>query len=258
MNTADQKFIDEALSIIEKGQNAGITLRLLGSIAYRVHCPSQTHLFEVVKRALTDIDFVAYSAEKERIVKFFDSLGYEMDEGVRLMTEGDRFFYRSPVSGLGIDVFFDKLDYCHPIHFRNRLHKDSPTIPLTDLVLEKMQIVQINEKDLKDLMVLLLEHRLGSEDEKEVVNVEYICNLLKNDWGFCYTLTQNLGQVERYLARCNGLTAEDQEDVRGKLNTLRESIEQTPKTLKWKMRASVGTKAKWYHEVEEKGGIDMR
>jgi hypothetical protein len=42
----------------------------------------------------------------------------------------------------------------HVVKFQNRLHVDSPTIPLAELALEKLQIVHLNEKDVKDMLML--------------------------------------------------------------------------------------------------------
>ena len=67
-----------------------------------------------------------------------------------MASEGSRHIYLHPETNLNIDVFSDELFFCHRIPFLGRLTLDSPTICTTDLLLEKMQIVEINLKDFKD------------------------------------------------------------------------------------------------------------
>ncbi len=89
------------------------------------------------------------------------SLGYTDNREVFIVSEGERSIFDKPEAGLHVDVFYEKLDFCHAIYWKDRLETDSPTIPLAELLLEKMQIVQINEKDVIDTIMLLLEHPLG-------------------------------------------------------------------------------------------------
>ena len=125
---------------------------------------------------------------------------------------------------------------------------DSPTITLADFLLEKMQIVQLNDKDKIDTVVLLREHEIGDVD-KETINAQYISKLLAKDWGFYYTVTTNLGKIKEYAQ--SSMTEEDSRDVAAKADQLVQRIENEPKTTGWKMRARVGPKKKWYKDVEE-------
>jgi hypothetical protein len=149
-----------------------------------------------------------------------------------------------------VDVFFDKLSFCHTIDFRNRLELDSPTLPLADLFLGKMQIATINEKDLKDVVVLLAEHEIG-DAEKDTVNGKYIAKLLAADWGFWYTVTTNLKRLGSYVENDKRVSHEVQETVKNRIDALLSRLKGEPKTTGWKLRAKIGTKKKWYNEVEE-------
>jgi hypothetical protein len=149
-----------------------------------------------------------------------------------------------------VDVFFDQLNFCHPIPLRDRLSLDYPTITPTDLLLEKMQIVEINPKDIKDSIVLLLEHPLDARGG-DAVDGGYIAELLAGDWGFYYTVTQNLARLRREVSEA-ALTEPQAKLVRDRIDELAELIERQPKTRKWKVRARVGPRVKWYQEVAEK------
>ncbi len=113
-----------------------------------------------------------------------------------------------------------------------------------------MQIVQINEKDLKDTTVLLLEHDIGNGDN-DIINADYVAKILASEWGFYYTVTVNLGKVKDYVERYTSLGQDDRALVKGRIDKLLESFNRAPKSMSWKMRAKVGPKKKWYRDVEE-------
>lgn len=97
-----------------------------------------------------------------------------------------------------MDVFLDRLNMCHIIDFKNRLEVESETIPLAEMLLEKMQIVNPAEKDFIDTILLLREHSVGNVDF-ETINITRIANILSRDWGFYYTATKNLKELLMYL-----------------------------------------------------------
>ena len=154
-------------------------------------------------------------------------------------------------NGLHVDVFLDKLEMNHDIPFENRLDLDQLTIPLADMLLEKMQIVQITEKDYIDTMMLLREHSIDENGTSETIDAAYIAKLLSKDWGFYYTVTMNLVNVQNRLPQYNDLSEEDREDITGKTRALIKRIEDEPKPVSWKLRSRVGPKSKWYRVVED-------
>ncbi|MBA2311796.1 MAG: hypothetical protein H0V97_03240 [Actinobacteria bacterium] len=254
MTVENEHFVAEALRVVEEADGQGIRLRILGSLAYRLHCPENIELFAKMERGLTDIDFAAERKQAREIRALISSKGYVEDAKLTMATEGGRYYFEHPETGLGIDVFMDELYFCHPIPFKQRLHLDKPTIPLADLVLEKMQIVEINLKDVKDTLVLLLEHDVGGgEHGKETVDGEYIAGLLSNDWGFYYTVTQNLQKVENFIPEFDVIPKHQGETISKRIAQLVEAIESAPKTAKWKLRARIGRRRRWYQEVNEKG-----
>ncbi len=99
-----------------------------------------------------------------------------------------------------IDVFFDKLDYCHEIDYAGRLELDPWSVSLADILLQKLQIWEINDKDLKDIEYLFTVADFGEDDTKKV-NVKYISERLADDWGFWYTAATNLDQGQGALRR---------------------------------------------------------
>jgi hypothetical protein len=241
------------LEALEQPENKAIVLRLIGALAFRTHCPKYGYFQEALGRVFTDIDFAGYSKHYKDIARFLTELGYEEDKMVTRLFGDFRLVFHEEKFGRHIDVFLDKLDFCHVLPLKGRLEVDKPTIPLAELVVEKMQIVQINEKDVIDTIMLFREHRVGDKD-KEMINGKLIAQLTSDDWGLWRTLTGNLDLTESKLAGYPQLTEDDRRVVKENIQELRTWIDSAPKTLKWRSRAVIGEKKKWYKDVEELEG----
>ncbi len=245
------KFEDEAIRIINMAKDNGIMLRMLGALAFHYHCPRFGYIQESLGRKYTDIDFAAYVKDGARIKEIFAKLGYNGNEQVNTYYGDSRLVFDNPKNLIHIDIFFQKLDFCHPIPWVGRLEEDSPTIPLPELLLEKMQIVEINEKDIIDTSMLLLEHDLGVQHEREVICLERIAELCGNDWGLWRTVTMNLGKVLVISSNYDQLDKEKRGIIKEKIDFLLSYLSTCKKSTKWKMRSVIGDRVKWYKEVEE-------
>lgn len=240
----------EAERIIVEGKKHDIDLRLLGALAFQFHCPKQAYLTRKLGRVLSDIDFAAYGKQRLEVNKMMRELGYTDQSMVTAFFGHMRMVWDNKSNGMHVDVFFDKLEMNHVIPFANRLEIDEWTIPLADMLLEKMQIVHINEKDVIDTIMLLREHPIG-EKNPETIDARHVAAILSSDWGFYYTVMENLKIIQNRLPSFGDLSEEDRADISGKIQTLLKIIEDEPKTTAWKLRARVGTKKKWYREVED-------
>lgn len=250
-------LVQVAKGIVDQAEDAGIPMRILGACAFRIHCKNFNHLFEDLARPITDIDFVSLRNYSNKVLDFFQKLGYVPNQRVIGFYGRRRHIYYAPNNSLQIDVFMDGLEMCHTVDLRSRLLIDRPTIPLADLLLEKLQIVKINEKDLKDMMVLLREHEV-SNSEGEAINSSYIAKLLTDDWGFYYTSMMNLDKLKSYANSFSKLSEPDRADVLDKVSTLQTSLQNTQKSIKWKLRAKIGTSKIWYHEIEDLHGNSVQ
>ncbi|MEM2863692.1 MAG: hypothetical protein QXR65_00290 [Candidatus Bathyarchaeia archaeon] len=261
----DETFISEALRIVEAAERRGVTLRILGALAIRLHSGEHSKLHISLERlgtdrSFTDIDLIAYGKERHKVRALMeDDLGFQISPQTLLMHGKERLIYWHPEGLYRVDVFFDKLRFSHDIDFgdnpkNGRLAMDYPTIPLAELLLEKLQIHDITEKDIKDVIVLLRAHRLSEEDEEEALNMEYISRVLADDWGFWYDAVQNLRKVgeslERYLEK-GIISEEDARDVSSKVEKLLHHIDAKPKTSRWMKRMREGSDKKWWRDVEE-------
>lgn len=245
-----ERFERELKRILTASSEAGLVLRVIGSLAFQLRCPTYGYLQEAMGRAYTDIDFAAYGSQASRIQDLMASLGYVENREVYMLSGGSRSIFDDHNTGLYVDVFYDRLDFCHVIHWEGRLEVDSLTIPLAELLLEKMQIVEINEKDVIDTIMLLLEHPLRRNDD-EAINIARVANLCADDWGLWRTTTENLQKV-RLLARdYPQLSSDEKTQVAEKVNKALQHIDDEPKPLAWRLRARVGDRVKWYKEVDE-------
>jgi len=244
------KFENELKRILKASDEAGVILRVIGSLAFQMHCPKYGYLQQAMGRAYTDIDFAAYGKQTATIRGLFDQLGYSENKEVFIVSEGDRAIYDRRESGLHVDIFYEKLDFCHVIHWDGRLEVDAPSIPLAELLLEKMQIVQINEKDVIDTIMLLLEHPLGDSDQ-ETIHIGRVAQLCANDWGLWRTTTMNLQKVRSLAPGYEQLTKDEKGKMERQVDAALQRIEAEPKSMGWRLRARVGDRVKWYKDVDE-------
>jgi len=239
------------LDVLALEDNKHVIMRLIGALAFRTQCPKFGYIQDRLERKFTDIDFASYPRFNRDIRRILTALGYEEDKQVTQLFGDRRMLYHDPVFGRHIDIFYNNLDFCHVLNFVGRLEAQELTLPLAELLLEKMQIVQINEKDLIDTVMLLREHPVGDIDEGSI-NARVIARTLGTDWGFWRTVTGNLHlldeKLEEYKER---LEHEDRDVVHGRIHELLERIEREPKSVRWKARARIGERIKWYKDVEE-------
>ena len=245
-----QRFENELKRILDASAAAGLTLRVIGSLAFQMHSPQFGYLQAAMGRAYTDIDFAAYKKQSKEIKVLMAGLGYSEDQEVFIVSEGDRSIFSNPKIGLYVDVFYEKLDFCHLISWTGRLEADSPTIPLAEMLLEKMQIVKINEKDVIDTIMLLLEHPLGDHD-KETINIALIAQLCAKDWGLWRTTTMNLDKVRQLAQHYPQLTDQQKQHVVNQVNATLARIDSEYKSMAWRLRARVGDRVKWNKDVDE-------
>ncbi|MEW5988430.1 MAG: hypothetical protein AB1791_17510 [Chloroflexota bacterium] len=244
------KFENEVRRIVAAANQKGVTLRLLGSLAFQFHCPQYGRLQALMGRAYTDIDLAGYGRQAKEARDVLLDLDYMEDREIFVVTEGQRAIFHHPHNQLHVDVFYNQLDFCHVIRWDGRLEVDSPTIPLAELLLEKMQIVQLNEKDVIDTIMLLLEHPLGDGDQ-ETINLPRIANLCAADWGLWRTTTMNLDKVKQLAQGYSQLAADQKAHVTSQVDTTLARLAAEPKPLAWRLRHRLGDRLKWYKEVDE-------
>ena len=251
-------FLDEGKRLVEEASKRSMPLRLLGGVAIRLHCSEYLDFAKKLVRLgpgqqeYTDLDFMSLTKYRKNEMKdFFAAMQYDKRPATMSSAATQRQIYFHPKGWFYVDVFFDKLLAAnHPLDFRGRLELDSPTVTPTDLLLEKVQIVFPDQKDVKDMMLLLHSHDISLEEEKNRINAGFIATLLASDWGFWYTVTTNLKGLKQWASEAENLTEAEKQDLASKIDKLKETIDNKPKSTGWKMRSVMGTKKQWYNPVE--------
>lgn len=242
-------FLSEGKRIVEAAQQQGITLRVMGPLALHYYFPDNIDLYAKLERLgdryFTDIDFAAYAKQRKGMSKFFDTMGYEPDMHTLASSGDTRHIYFGGAVPM-IDVFLDKLDYCHEVNYVGRLDLDQWSVSLADILLQKLQIWEINDKDLKDMEYLFTVADFGEDDDKKV-NVGFIARRLADDWGFWYTATTNLDRVKEHVHGVAALSDEQKANIVNVADQVRARIDQEPKSRKWEKRAKKGASKIWYN-----------
>ena len=241
-----REFDSEAKRILEEAEAKKLVLRLFGGVSFMLRCPSSGRAS--LKRDYLDLDFMGYSKQSREISRLFKDLGYVPREMFNARMGYQRLIFNDLEHHRRVDIFLDVFEMCHKFNFKKRLEVDRYTLPLADMLATKLQIIQINEKDRKDLLSLFTDHDLGPTDG-EAINSPYIARLCSDDWGIYKTFTVNLDNL---LSSLSGREmAPDQEELlRSRIGRLRNEIELAPKSLSWKLRARVGDKVRWYELPE--------
>lgn len=240
----------EASELVGLATSRGVVLRLAGSTGIRLHCAPAAEAMDALERPAKDIDVICASGDRKEIRALFEERGYQVDREMLVATEGTRYAFSRP-DGIVIDLFVDRLEFCHTIELRDRLDRHVQTIPIEELLLQKLQIVELMPSDVVDTAALLATHALGEGDDPEAIDRGYIAGLLARDWGFHETVTRNLAKLDERVARgdVGGLSDEQASAVRERASGLLETVTSAPKTLAWKLRAKVGKRAQWWEDV---------
>ena len=233
--------VAEAREIFKAAESRGVPLRLAGGVAVALLCPSA--LDESLRRSYQDLDFVTIRRRKRDVELFFTSLGYAPD-GMLNSLHGDTRLFFIHETRSRVDVFVNAIIGCHHLELRNRIDAFTPTIPPADLLLSKLQIMDTNEKDLKDAVSLLTDLPLV-EGNDQGIDVGYLAKLCSNDWGLWRTTTLVAERVRNFA------DAEGRAIVVSRIDEISDAIEQAPKTRRWRLRASVGERVRWYETPEE-------
>lgn len=248
-------ILREADQLLAESARRGLAVKLAGSAGVLRHCPRcYDGVTALGRESPQDLDFFAYRKQQSQLARMFADLGYQADPSVAFSQEYgiDRLIYLGQAAAVKIDVFLDALRMSHTIEFKGRLNGLGQTAPAAELLLAKLQIHEITEKDVKDIAALLAAHPLGKagtgDADGDDLGGGRVVSLMGRDWGLCRTVLANLAITRELLAAWAAaagiaVTASEQADI------LRQRIEKAPKSLRWKARAKIGDRVRWYDEV---------
>jgi hypothetical protein len=244
--------LPEAMMLVRSASEAGYQIKILGGLGVRVLCPD----FPPRQRAGQDIDLACLGKTRRKVADHLEQAGCQPDKRFNNLN-GDRQMYFMAPSGRPIDVMVDRLSMCHTLDFRHSFDSASPTLDPADLLLSKLQIVELNAKDAHDIFHLLSGVRVGSDASavaRPFIDPDRFGSVLSGDWGWWRTVTGSLNKLPGLLSEQPGLAPPyPKYDPLTQAKQLLEIAETVPKGLKWKTRARVGDRVRWYELPEEVG-----
>ena len=239
--------LPEAMALVRSASEAGYQLKILGGLGVRVLCPD----FPPRMRAGQDMDLACLGKTRRKVADHLEQAGCIPDKRFNNLN-GDRQMYFNAPSGRPVDVMVDRLSMCHTLDFRSSFGSVSQSLDPADLLLSKLQIVELNAKDAHDIFHLLSGLRVGRDTARPAIDPDRFGAVLAADWGWWRTVTGNLAKLGDLLYSQPHLAPPyPRFDVLTQAKQLQEVADTVPKGLKWKLRAGVGDRVRWYELPEE-------
>jgi hypothetical protein len=236
--------IAEAERVATAAKKKGVNVKLLGGAGIHLHSPSARK--PPLKRKYGDLDYAIPKKDRKGTLELFPALGYQANERFNLMNGDRRLYFYDAANGRQVDVFVDIFKMSHVIDLRDRLGHEGPCASPSDLLLSKLQIYEVNRKDLIDVIALLLDHEIAEGDD-DAIDPRYLARLACDDWGLCRTVELNISKL---LATLDEVDV-DRDLARSRIEKLWSAIDSSPKPLRWRLRAQVGDRLQWYELPEE-------
>jgi hypothetical protein len=238
-------LVAEGRRLVEEASAAGVAVRLFGGVAVWLRSTPATRA--ALGRDYEDIDLVAHRRASREVRELLEQAGYEPQRMFNATHGATRLLFHAREGEHHVDVFLDDFRMSHELDLGARLEAESPTLPAAELLLAKLQVAEINRKDLTDAAMLLADHEPGDRDAPGRLNVAHVCEVCAADWGLYTTITDN-------LARLRELADElpiDGATLTARIDALAAALEDAPKTGRWRMRARIGRRKRWYETPEE-------
>jgi putative nucleotidyltransferase-like protein len=237
----------EAIRVVEAARDEGFPIRILGGVAIAIL--ARKALPEALRRSYADIDVAVRGEDGGRARSLLMGLGYEADRGFNSLHGSKRLLFYDLANARRLDIFVGVFKMCHELDLGDRLEMVPFTLTPADLLLTKLQIVELNQKDLMDLMALLHVCEVGDRPQADTIDIPRLALVTGGDWGWHTTVADNLERVATAAAEL--LIDDDAARVRRRVEAIRQEIERAPKSLGWRVRARLGRRLQWYELPEE-------
>ena len=250
MTSPQADVLEEGARVVRVAEEAGVAVRLLGGAAICLRAGERLHA--ALRRTPVDIDIISAAGVGPVLTTALTAAGYRADEAFNQLEGYRRLLFYDDVNGRQLDVFVRDFAMCHPIPIGERLTLEPQTLPAAELVLTKLQIVELNAKDRLDLYALLQTHEVADRDDGSI-NGAHVGGICARDWGLHRTVTLNLKRLAEHLPAL-GLEAATRELIASRMAAVAAAIESAPKTRGWRIRARIGERVRWYEQPEEVAG----
>ncbi len=223
----------------------GLAARLLGGVGIRLRLGQRFD--PAFDRPLRDIDLLVRRRDSRKLEALIADRGWEPARSFNALNGSRRLLFHEAGGDAQIDVFVDAFEMCHSLPVADSVREPGPSLPATDLLMTKLQIVQLNEKDRDDCYALLRGSAVDAGDP-DAIDLTRIARLTSEDWGLYHTF-------ERNLARLSGdsetTPSEAAQVIISVIKAVAIAMEGAPKSRRWRLRARIGERKPWYDEPEE-------
>jgi hypothetical protein len=242
-----EDIVAEGERLLATAKEQNVALSLLGGVAVRLRAPS---IPPSLDRAYKDLDFAVPKKAGGAADKLLRDSGYEPHITFNAMHARERALFFDDEHDRQVDVFIGSFRMCHQIPLGDRIGNGEPTVPLAELLLTKLQIIEVNEKDIRDTVLLLHGHQVTDRDDNDALNGARIAELCAADWGLWRTITANLERCREHVGDYE-LDPADRDRINTRFDEILSRIEEEPKSRGWKLRAKIGDRRRWYELPEE-------
>ena len=239
--------LEEARRLTDAAAAREAPVRLLGGAAIMLRAGDRLHA--ALRRTPIDIDLVAGAAAGGEVVALLSACGYRPDEAFNRLEGARRLLFHDDANGRRVDVFVRDFAMCHTIPIGERLLLEPVTLPLAELLLTKLQIVELNAKDRHDIYALLQTHQIGARDGA-MVNAARVARVCARDWGLHRTVTLNLARAREHLPAVP-LDRHARAGIAAAIDALAEALDAEPKSRRWRMRSRLGERVRWYDQPDD-------
>lgn len=233
-----------AQRLIDDGDAAGVPLRAMGGVGIGMRAVDADRSLQ---RGYADVDLAASRRSRRELEDTMGAAGLEPEREFNALHGSGRQIWWTPDDALHVDVFLGEFAMCHRIDLEAALAHPGPALPAADLLLTKLQVVELNLKDAQDVAALLTTHELA-DGRADALSLARIREVLVASWGFYTTATDNLERIP-------GVIADHAPDVAPlvaeRCRLIRDELERAPKGTGFRMRAKVGRRKRWYDLPEE-------
>ena len=236
--------VAEAGRVIGATDATGTRARVVGGVAVALH--NHVPLPEGLLRPYADIDLVVEGGGEAVLTRTLVELGYEADRKFNALHGHRRLLFWDRPNDRQLDVFVGRFSMCHTLMMSGRLDSGLTLSP-ADLLLTKLQIVELNPKDVVDVLALIVSHDLGNEASGDVLGTDRIGTITGADWGWHTTVLDSLLRIRDRAEMAGPLAA----IARLRIDVLGAAVEDAPKSLRWRARSRIGRRMPWFELPEE-------
>jgi hypothetical protein len=241
------RLLDEGRQLVLEADQQGVTSRLLGGVGIRLRLGSRFD--PAFDRQLQDIDLIVRRRDARKLEALIPTHGWEPSRQFNALNGARRLLFHERAGDAQIDVFVEAFQMCHQLPLADSLDQSGPSLPATDLLMTKLQIVQLNAKDRDDCYALLHGSAIATGDPDAIDPVR-IARLTADDWGLHHTFELNLARLTDQLDS-RPLSDEATRAIAAAIAAIATAMEAEPKSRGWRLRARIGERRVWYDEPEE-------